>query len=294
MELRLLRTFQCVASCLNFSKAAEMLNFSQPTVSTQIQMLEEELGQKLFVHVGKKTYLTPEGTILKEDADRILCMAEEVSLKFQSMTNTTRILKIAAHESFCNLNLPKVINAYLHYMKKVNVDLTAVSTNEVINGIRKNQYDIGIISGDVDYAGVECLTFDETKVEIIVASELTQTCSLEEIVEKYPYFRYRADAMQYSLDLNQVLVKSGIVPQNVMKFGSLKAIKEAVKSGLGYTVVTRDNVEKELKNGELSIITPSDIEVMSMTSAVFLADSREREEVKEFIRILKEVWDETE
>ena len=97
MELRLLRTFQCVASCLNFSKAAEMLNFSQPTVSTQIQMLEEELGQKLFVHVGKKTYLTPEGTILKEDADRILCMAEEVSLKFQSMTNTTRILKIAAH-----------------------------------------------------------------------------------------------------------------------------------------------------------------------------------------------------
>lgn len=271
-----------------------MLNFSQPTVSTQIQMLEEELGQKLFVHVGKKTYLTPEGTILKEDADRILCMAEEVSLKFQSMTNTTRILKIAAHESFCNLNLPKVINAYLHYMKKVNVDLTAVSTNEVINGIRKNQYDIGIISGDVDYAGVECLTFDATKVEIIVASELAQTCSLEEIVEKYPYFRYRADAMQYSLDLNQVLVKSGIVPQNVMKFGSLKAIKEAVKSGLGYTVVTRDNVEKELKNGELSIITPSDIEVMSMTSAVFLADSREREEVKEFIRILKEVWDETE
>lgn len=99
--------------------------------------------------------------------------------------------------------------------------------------------------------------------------------------------------MQYSLDLNQVLVKGGIVPQNVMKFGSLMAIKEAVKSGLGYTVITRDNVEKELKNKELSVITPSDVEVLSMTSAVFLADSREREEVKEFIRILKEVWGET-
>ena len=78
-----------------------------------------------------------------------------------------------------------------------------------------------------------------------------------------------------------------------MKFGSLMAIKEAVKSGLGYTVITRDNVEKELKNKELSVITPSDVEVLSMTSAVFLADSREREEVKEFIRILKEVWGET-
>ena len=294
MELRLLRTFQCVASCLNFSKAAEMLNFSQPTVSTQIQMLEEELGQKLFVHVGKKTYLTPEGIILKEDADRILSMTEEITLKFQSMTNTTRVLKIAAHESFCNLNLPRVINAYLREVKKVNVDLTSVSTNEVINGIRKNQYDVGIISGDVAYAGVECLTFDATKVEIIVASELAEKYTLEEIVEKFPYFRYRADAMQYSMDLKQMLIKCGIVPKNVMKFGSLMAIKEAVKCGLGYTVVTRDNVEKELKTRELSIITPPDIEVMSMTSAVFLADSREREEVKEFVRILKEVWGETE
>ena len=271
-----------------------MLNFSQPTVSTQIQMLEEELGQKLFVHVGKKTYLTPEGIILKEDADRILSMTEEITLKFQSMTNTTRVLKIAAHESFCNLNLPRVINAYLREVKKVNVDLTSVSTNEVINGIRKNQYDVGIISGDVAYAGVECLTFDATKVEIIVASELAEKYTLEEIVEKFPYFRYRADAMQYSMDLKQMLIKCGIVPKNVMKFGSLMAIKEAVKCGLGYTVVTRDNVEKELKTRELSIITPPDIEVMSMTSAVFLADSREREEVKEFVRILKEVWGETE
>ncbi len=293
MELRLLRTFQCVAGCLNFSRAAELLNFSQPTVSTQIQMLEEELGQKLFVHVGKKTYLTPEGAILKKDADNILGMAEEISAKFQSMTNTTRLLKIAAHESFCNLNLPKTINAYLQNMEKVNIDLTSVCTNEVINGIRKNQYDIGIISGDVDYAGVECLTFDATRVEMIVAPELAEQYTLGEIVEKFPYFRYRADAMQYSLDLNQVLVKGGIVPQNVMKFGSLMAIKEAVKSGLGYTVITRDNVEKELKNKELSVITPSDVEVLSMTSAVFLADSREREEVKEFIRILKEVWGET-
>ena len=85
-----------------------------------------------------------------------------------------------------------------------------------------------------------------------------------------------------------------IGPSNNGKSSILKAIKAAVKSGLGYTIVTRDNVEKELKNKKLSIITPPDIEVMSMTSAVFLADSREREEVKEFIRILKEVWDETE
>lgn len=290
MELRWLKTFQCVASCLNYSKAAAALNFSQPTVSTQIQMLEEELGQKLFVHVGKKTYLTKEGLILQKDVEKLLELTDEVESKFQSMSNTTKILKIAAHESFSNLTLPLVINEYLHRVEKVNIDLTSISTNDVIEGIRKNKFDIGIISGDVNYAGVECLTFDSTRVEIIVATEVAEKYSLEEIVELFPYFRYRADAMQYSLDINQVLVKSGIVPKNTMKFGSLVAIKEVVKAGLGYSIVTRDVVEKELEEKSICVITPKELEVYSMSSVIYLEDSCEREEIKKFIQILKEVF----
>ena len=290
MELRWLKTFQCVASCLNYSKAAEALNFSQPTVSTQIQMLEEELGQKLFVHVGKKTYLTKEGLILKKDAEKILELLEEVELKFQSMSNTTKILKIAAHESFSNITLPLVINEYLHRVEKVNIDLTSISTNDVIEGIRKNKFDIGIISGDVNYAGVKCLTFDATRVEVIASEELAKKYSLEEIVELFPYFSYRADAIQYSLDLNQALVKCGIVPKNTMKFGSLVAIKEVVKAGLGYSVVTRDVVEKELEEKSICVISPKELEVYAMSSVIYLEDSYEREEIKKFIKILKEVF----
>ena len=290
MELRWLKTFQCVASCLNYSKAAEALNFSQPTVSTQIQMLEEELGQKLFVHVGKKTFLTKEGLILKKDAEKILELLEEVELKFQSMSNTTKILKIAAHESFSNIKLPLVINEYLHRVEKVNIDLTSISTNDVIEGIRKNKFDIGIISGDVNYAGVKCLTFDATRVEVIASEELAKKYSLEEIVELFPYFSYRADAIQYSLDLNQALVKCGIVPKNTMKFGSLVAIKEVVKAGLGYSVVTRDVVEKELEEKSICVISPKELEVYAMSSVIYLEDSYEREEIKKFIKILKEVF----
>lgn len=290
MELKLLRTFQCVANCLNFSKAAEILNFSQPTVSTQIQTLEEELGQKLFVHVGKKTYLTQQGILLKEEVERLFEVTDEIEMKFKSMADTYKVVKIAAHESFCNLTLPDVINAYLKRMEQVDVELYSCDTDEVIEGIRKNKYDIGIISGDISYAGVNCIPVDSTQVDIVVASEIAKQYTLDEIVEKYPYIRYRADAMQYSIDLNKVIQKSGIIPKRTMKFESLVAIRKAVEEGLGYSVCTRDTVQEELRSGKVKIFTPPGIEVYSLTSAICLEDNGEREEIKEFINALKEVW----
>lgn len=291
MELKNLRTFQCAANYLNFSKAAEALNFSQPTVSTQIQALEEELGQKLFVHVGKKTYLSPGGAILKEKVEKLLGVVDEIDVKFKAMADTYKIIKVAAHESFCNLWLPEVINKYLKTTEKVDIDLYACSTNAVIDGVRKNEYDIGIISGEVNYAGVNCVPVDSTEVDVMVSGELAEKYSLAEIVEKYPYIRYRADAMQYSMDLAQTLQKSNITPKRTMKFGSIGAISKAVQAGIGYTVISRDNVVNEINSGKIVVVTPKGIKVSSLTSAICIEDNQEKPEIKEFISILQKVWE---
>ncbi len=290
MELKILRTFQCVANCLNYSKAAEMLNFSQPTVSTQIQLLEEELGQKLFVHVGKKTYLTPQGKILKEDTDRLLNMADEIENKFKSMSNNVKVIKVAAHESFCNLNLPAVICQYLKETENVDVELHSDYTNKVIMNVRENIYDVGIISGEAEYAGIQSIPIDDTRVDIIVKKEIAEKYSLEEIVERFSYICYQADALQYSMDLGQVLRQSGITPGHVMRFASLFAIRQAVEEGLGYSVMSIDNIQQELEQKKISVITPDYVNVTSRTSAICLEDNVERPEVKAFIKKLKEAW----
>lgn len=71
MELRNLKTFQVVAECSNFTKAAEKLNFTQPTVTAQIQSLEKELNQLLFFRVGRTNHLTPAGKLLKKYTDEL-------------------------------------------------------------------------------------------------------------------------------------------------------------------------------------------------------------------------------
>ena len=77
MELRLLRYFLTVAKEQNFTKAAEQLHITQPTLSRQMAAFEEELGITLFIRSGKKISLTDEGLLLKRRALEILNLEEK-------------------------------------------------------------------------------------------------------------------------------------------------------------------------------------------------------------------------
>lgn len=74
MELRLLRYFLTVAKEQSFTKAAEQLHITQPTLSRQMAAFEEELGVTLFIRRGKKSSLTDEGILLKRRAWRFLIL----------------------------------------------------------------------------------------------------------------------------------------------------------------------------------------------------------------------------
>ena len=76
MELRLLRYFLTVAKEQSFTKAAEQLHITQPTLSRQMAAFEEELGVTLFIRSGKKISLTDEGILLKRRALEILNLEE--------------------------------------------------------------------------------------------------------------------------------------------------------------------------------------------------------------------------
>ena len=80
MELRLLRYFLTVAKEQSFTKAAEQLHITQPTLSRQMAAFEEELGVALFIRNGKKISLTDEGILLKRRALEILNL-EEITLE---------------------------------------------------------------------------------------------------------------------------------------------------------------------------------------------------------------------
>ena len=88
MNLRVLRYFLTVAKEQSFTKAAEQLNLTQPTLSRQLAALEEELGAKLFDRGGRSITLTGEGVLLKRQALEIVELEEKIISEFKGNTES--------------------------------------------------------------------------------------------------------------------------------------------------------------------------------------------------------------
>ena len=88
MELRVLRYFLMVAKEQSFTKAAEQLNITQPTLSRQLAALEDKLGAKLFNRGGHSITLTNEGLLLKRQALEIVDLEEKIISEFKGNTES--------------------------------------------------------------------------------------------------------------------------------------------------------------------------------------------------------------
>ena len=84
MELRVLNYFLTVAREGGLTGASEVLHVTQPTMSRQIQELEEELGQKLFIRTTRSMVLTPEGMLLRKRAEEIVSLADRTELEIRT------------------------------------------------------------------------------------------------------------------------------------------------------------------------------------------------------------------
>ena len=85
MEIRTLRYFMAIAREENMTRAAEILHVTQPTLSKQMQALENELGKKLFLRHSFSIELTEEGMLLRKRAEDLLSMADKILEEFSAM-----------------------------------------------------------------------------------------------------------------------------------------------------------------------------------------------------------------
>lgn len=143
MEFRLLEYFLAVCEELHFTKAAERLGISQPTLSQQIRLLEERVGTPLFRRIGKKNYLTEAGHTLKIHALRILHELEQA----QTEINEIRGLQRGKLRIGCSGNHLLTTTIVSFHEKYPGIELTVVelATEETRQGLLNNKLDIGVV-----------------------------------------------------------------------------------------------------------------------------------------------------
>ncbi|RRN72875.1 LysR family transcriptional regulator [Peribacillus simplex] len=249
-----LKVFVTVIEQKNFSKAGDILNLSQPGVSLHIKNLENELGTKLIYRSPKQVQITEPGKILYRHAKQMLDHYETAIREINEFNNVVSgTMKIGASFTIGEYYLPKVLAEFAAQYPMVDIQIIISNSNEVIQGIRSNKLDIGLIEGETDYKDIDVRPFmnDEMIVVVPPVHPLSQMDIIEGTLlqnqtwvlrEQGSGTRTYSDKLLSSLELN---IKKTFI------FTSIQGVKEAVMAGLGIALLSRLTVQKELKSNEL-------------------------------------------
>ncbi len=259
MEIRQLEVFCQVYEQESFSKAAERLGISQPTVSSHIQHLEDYLGKKLFDRTGKRVIPTPEARILYRYALEILKKRNEALSEILSVEKSpSGILKIGASNIPGDYILPSALKKIRAYLPKVVLHVEIFDSSKVLKLLKENfpEIDIGIVGRKINDSSFEWKLIGNDEIVLIAPPFFkSSSISLSELKELPLFFRETDSGTRKTIE--EELKKRKIDPLKLKVVGILgsnTAIKEAVKTGEGFGLVSSLSVKKELECGELKVV----------------------------------------
>lgn len=286
-----LKVFVTVIEQQNFSRAGDILNLSQPGVSLHIRNLENELGTKLIYRSPKQVQITEPGKILYRHAKQMLNHYETAKREINEFNNVVSgTMKIGASFTIGEYYLPKVLAEFAAQYPMVDIQIIISNSNDVIQGIRSNKLDIGLIEGETDYKDIDVRPFMNDEMIVVVPPDhpLSQMDLIEGnmlqnqtwvLREQGSGTRTYSDKLLSSLELN---IKKTFI------FTSIQGVKEAVMAGLGIALLSRLTVQKELKSNELNTFHLKNEPLIRPFSIVKKLDFESSKAMELFLRKVEE------
>ncbi|WP_240417733.1 LysR family transcriptional regulator [Paenibacillus periandrae] len=254
MIVETLRVFVTVTEQRNFSRAAELLNLSQPGVSLHIRNLENEYGAKLMHRSPKLVKLTEAGDILYKRAKQILALAEEAKQEIQLLNEkVTGSLQIGASFTIGEYILPRVLAEFALQFPEVEMSVTIANTEEITQALKANQLDLGIVEGNVVSSGLLITPYMKDEMILIASAEhpLASKKNVKpELLQDLTWVLRENGSGTRSFS-EQFIQAAGLAMKRSYVFNSSQGVKEAVSAGLGIAILSRWIVKKELESGEL-------------------------------------------
>ena len=260
MADRRLQVFHTVARLLSFTKAAESLHMTQPAVTFQIRQLEEYFNTRLFDRTHNRISLTEAGEKVYAYSERILGLYREMDNEIRTLTGEIiGVLVIGASTTVAEYLLPKLLGEFQALFPKVKLRLKVSNSMGVVHMIENNDIDVGLVESPVSNKSlvVEVCWSDELALIVPVDHELASkdTVHISELA-KYPFVS-REEGSGTRCVVSDYLDDNGMSMADLdlsLEFGSPEAIKNAVESGLGISIVSVSTLVKELKLNTLKAV----------------------------------------
>jgi LysR family transcriptional regulator, transcriptional activator of the cysJI operon len=285
MTFHQLRIFKAVAQHLNVTHAANELHVSQPCVSTQLKLLENEFGVQFYAKHRQGIKLTKEGLLFLRRIRPIVQQAEELQKLFAIRAGRERIvLEIASTQNAAVGLLNGILTDFRKGHPNVNLALRSAQSRVVEQMVINDEVEIGIITNPSYNPQLITRPFSSEEVVAVVSS-------------KHPLAR-KSELSNRELSTTPTLVRmGGIILKELQQAGlklnvsmeceSSEPLKTAVESGLGLGFFYRSTVEGSLQSGRLKSIRISGLKEITIKSViVYLKNKKLSLPAREFITLL--------
>ena len=293
MADRRLQVFHAVARQLSFTKAAEALFMTQPAVTFQIKQLEEHFSTRLFDRGHGRIALTPAGDLVLDYAERILGLSAELDTRLKEMTGEVAgVLLIGASMTIAEFLLPQVLGEFRARYPKVLPRLIVANSETVESRVAEFTLDLGFIESP-SHLGALVSDFcadDELQVLCAPGHPLAQLPSIEPKQLLKHSFISREPGSGTREVTDNYLQAAGIRADSldtVMELGSPEAIKGLVSTGLGFAIMSRATIAKEIRLGQL-VAVPLVPRLMRTLSVVYPKEKFRSRLADTFIAFAKE------
>ena len=257
MEIRHLQTFITIVELGGFSKAAEHLGYAQSTITSHIQILENELNEVLFDRLGKKIVLTNVGKELVPYAKQMLDVYKEIRNITSEQKGISGDLVIGAGESLSIYRLGEILKEYKRNFPNVNIILKNSICSDLRSKLHSGEIDIiftiepQIMDTDLVVKNLkdECMAIiasPDADLEFLSTNLVNETARENIILSE--------NGCSFRIAFENYLKHKKIRYKNPLEFSSIEATKKCVMNGLGISFLPLYTVRAELKEGSLKMV----------------------------------------
>ncbi len=246
MDFEAMKTLITVIDLKSFTKASKTLNLSQPTVSFHIKNLEEYFQTTLIDRSPKRFHVTDTGSLVYQRARQILGIIENTRSEVLEHQHQLRgVIRIGASYTVGEYILPALLKEFDSRYPSVDLDVQIANTEIINEAVHLHERDLGLVEGQVNHTDLTSVPFLEDEMVILVPGGHSlwkvREATFQDLQDQTWITREAGSGSRAVMD--SMLESYNIRPKKMITIGSNHGVVQAVKEGLGITLVSKTVVD---------------------------------------------------
>lgn len=290
--LHQLQVFSRVVDLKSITRAAEELHMTQPAVSIQLKNFQDQFDIPLTEIVGRKLFVTDFGMEIYHMTQRILEEVDAINFKTLSYKGfLTGRLKISSVSTGLYV-MPYFLSGFLNDNEGVELVMDVTNKSKVIESLQQNEIDFALVSVMPSDIRLNSEQLVENELFLVGNKnhDLGNKSLHKQQFTKLPLI-FREEGSGTRFVMEEFFKKNKIDVRKKLELTTNEAVKQAVVSGLGYSVMPLIGIRNELKVGELKIIPVSGFPIVSSWRLVWLKEKKLSPVAEAYLKYLRKEKD---